>query len=82
MGDLDGPLRVVRQNRNVDTDFDVPGVYDAHVHEHHLAAVDSHIGSEMVGSDAPIIVFQMDIKGFLRKDGDCYRFGEVHGGVR
>ena len=82
MGDLDGPLRVVRQNRNVDTDFDVPGVFDAHVHEHHLAAVDGHIGSEMVGSDASFFVFQMDIKGFLREDGDRDRFGEVHGGVR
>ena len=75
-------MRVVRQNRNVDADFDVPGVFDAHVHEHHLAAVDGHVGSKMVGSDASFFVFQMDIKGFLCKNGDRDRFGEVHGGVR
>ena len=75
---MDGPLRVVGQDRNVQVDLDVARVFDAHVHVDHLTAVNRHIGREVVRTHFSVVVLKMNVKGFLREHRDDHALREVH----
>ena len=78
---LDGPLRVIRKNRDIEVNANVSGVLNAHVHVNKLPAVNGHIGCKVVRTNRAIVVFKMNFEGFLGKHRNGHGLGEVHGEI-